>query len=128
MELNVQEIQKIIPHRFPFLLIDKIIDLQPNDKLVALKNVTVNEPFFVGHFPEEKVMPGVLIIEAMAQVGFVEKRYIPPDRVERRVVDRPAVELTEADRQLPDGNDPVTGVRHSRSRYFEHAYPGGFSK
>lgn len=71
MELNVQEIQKVIPHRFPFLLIDRVIDLKPNEKLVALKNVTVNEPFFTGHFPKEKVMPGVLIIEAMAQAGCV---------------------------------------------------------
>jgi 3-hydroxyacyl-[acyl-carrier-protein] dehydratase len=71
MVLNVQEIQKIIPHRFPFLLIDRVIDLQPNEKLIALKNVSLNEPFFVGHFPEEKVMPGVLIIEAMAQAGCI---------------------------------------------------------
>jgi len=71
MELNIHEIQRIIPHRFPFLLIDKVLELTPNEKLIALKNVTVNEPFFVGHFPEEKVMPGVLIIEAMAQAGCV---------------------------------------------------------
>ena len=71
MELNILEIQKIIPHRFPFLMIDKVLDLQPNKKLIALKNVTVNEPFFVGHFPDEKVMPGVLIIEAMAQAGCI---------------------------------------------------------
>src|SRR3989338_727675 len=71
MELDICEIQKIIPHRFPLLLIDKVIDLRPNEKLVAIKNVSVNEHFFVGHFPEEKVMPGVLIIEAMAQAGCV---------------------------------------------------------
>ena len=71
MELNIQEIKKIIPHRFPFLMIDKVIDIKPNEKLVAIKNVTVNEQHFVGHFPEEKVMPGVLIIEAMAQAGCI---------------------------------------------------------
>ncbi len=71
MELNILEIQKIIPHRFPFLLIDKVLELEPNVKLVALKNVSVNEHFFVGHFPNEKVMPGVLIIEAMAQAGCI---------------------------------------------------------
>lgn len=71
MELDIQEIKKIIPHRFPFLLIDRIVDLRPNEKLVAIKNVSVNEHFFVGHFPEEKVMPGVLIIEAMAQAGCI---------------------------------------------------------
>lgn len=71
MEMNIQDIQKVIPHRFPFLLIDKVLDLQPNVKLTAIKNVSVNEPYFVGHFPEEKVMPGVLIIEAMAQAACV---------------------------------------------------------
>ena len=71
MELTIQEIQKIIPHRFPFLLIDKIVELEPKKKLIALKNVSINEHYFVGHFPEEKVMPGVLIIEAMAQAGCI---------------------------------------------------------
>jgi len=71
MELDILEIRKIIPHRYPFLLIDRVVDLRPNEKLVALKNVSVNEQFFAGHFPEEKVMPGVLIIEAMAQAGCV---------------------------------------------------------
>lgn len=71
MQLNIQEIKKIIPHRFPFLLIDKIIDLVPNDRLIAVKNVSANEHFFEGHFPDEKVMPGVLIIEAMAQAGCI---------------------------------------------------------
>lgn len=71
MELNILEIQKIIPHRFPFLMIDRVLSLVPNEKLVALKNVSVNEAHFVGHFPEEKVMPGVLIVEAMAQAGCI---------------------------------------------------------
>lgn len=71
MELTVKEIQKIIPHRYPFLLIDKVIECIPNEKLIAIKNVSINEHFFVGHFPEEKIMPGVLIIEAMAQAGCI---------------------------------------------------------
>ena len=71
MELDIREIQNVIPHRFPFLLIDKVVELKPNEKLVAIKNVSINEQFFVGHFPEEKVMPGVLIIEAMAQAGCI---------------------------------------------------------
>lgn len=71
MELDIREIQKIIPHRFPFLLIDKVIEIVPNERLVAIKNVSVNEHFFVGHFPDEKIMPGVLIIEAMAQAGCI---------------------------------------------------------
>jgi len=71
MQLNVLEIKRIIPHRFPFLMIDKVVDLKPNEKLTAIKNVSINEPYFVGHFPAEKVMPGVLIVESMAQAGCV---------------------------------------------------------
>ena len=71
MELDVREIQKIIPHRYPFLLIDKVIELVPNEKLIAIKNVSINEEYFVGHFPKEKIMPGVLIVEAMAQAGCI---------------------------------------------------------
>jgi 3-hydroxyacyl-[acyl-carrier-protein] dehydratase len=71
MILDINEIQKILPHRPPFLLIDRIIELEPKKRIVGLKNVTMNEPFFVGHFPNFPVMPGVLIIEAMAQTGGV---------------------------------------------------------
>lgn len=67
--IDVNEIMKIIPHRYPFLLIDRIIEVDPGKKVVALKNVTINENFFNGHFPQEPVMPGVLIIEALAQAG-----------------------------------------------------------
>ncbi len=71
MQLDIQEIRKIIPHRFPFLLIDRVTELQPQVRLVAIKNVSINEQFFVGHFEKEKIMPGVLIIEAMAQAGCI---------------------------------------------------------
>ena len=64
-----EEIQKLLPHRYPFLLVDKIIDYVPGKKAVGVKNVTINEPHFPGHFPGRPLMPGVLIIEAMAQVG-----------------------------------------------------------
>jgi len=71
MRLEIADIQKIIPHRFPFLLIDRVIECRPNEKLVAVKNVSINEHYFRGHFPDEQVMPGVLIIEAMAQAACV---------------------------------------------------------
>jgi len=71
VELDIREIKKIIPHRFPFLLLDKVIDVLPNQKLTAIKNVSIDEQFFVGHFPQEKIMPGVLIVEAMAQAGCI---------------------------------------------------------
>lgn len=69
--LTVEEIQKLLPHRYPFALVDRIIDYVPGKKAVGIKNVTFNEPHFQGHFPGRPVMPGVLIIEAMAQVGGV---------------------------------------------------------
>lgn len=67
--MDSREIQSLLPHRFPFLLVDRIIELEPNVKITGLKNVTINEPFFQGHFPDYPVMPGVLIIEAMAQIA-----------------------------------------------------------
>ncbi len=71
MMLNSMQIQEIIPHRHPFLLVDRIIELEPGFRAVGIKNVTVNDYFFNGHFPQEHVMPGVLIIEALAQTGAV---------------------------------------------------------
>jgi 3-hydroxyacyl-[acyl-carrier-protein] dehydratase len=64
-------IQKILPHRYPFLLVDRIIELEPRERIVGIKQVTINEPFFIGHFPQAPVMPGVLQIEALAQVGAI---------------------------------------------------------
>jgi beta-hydroxyacyl-ACP dehydratase FabZ len=66
---DIQKIMELLPHRYPFLLVDRVIELVPDDRIIALKNVTMNEPFFPGHFPGQPVMPGVLIIEAMAQAG-----------------------------------------------------------
>ncbi len=67
--LDILDIQKILPHRFPFLLIDRVIEIVRRERIVALKNVTINEPFFAGHFPNLPIMPGVLIVEAIAQAG-----------------------------------------------------------
>lgn len=65
--MDIQKIQSLLPHRYPFLLVDRVIESEPGKRLVAIKNVTINEPFFPGHFPSKPVMPGVLLIEAMAQ-------------------------------------------------------------
>jgi len=69
--MNINDIMKYLPHRYPFLLVDRIIDLQPGEHISGIKNVTFNEPFFQGHFPGQPIMPGVLIVEAMAQVAGV---------------------------------------------------------
>lgn len=75
--LDINEIKKIIPHRYPFLLVDRILEVEDGKRAVGIKNVSVNEPFFNGHFPDFPVMPGVLIIEAMAQVGAVALLKMP---------------------------------------------------
>lgn len=67
--LYIEEIMKLLPHRYPFILIDRIIDMEPGKRCTALKNITMNEPYFQGHFPNQPVMPGVLILESMAQAG-----------------------------------------------------------
>lgn len=67
--LDITEIQRILPHRYPFLLIDRVVEMTRRERIVALKNVTVNEPFFQGHFPGYPIMPGVLMVEAIAQAG-----------------------------------------------------------
>jgi len=69
LPIDVTAIQKVLPHRYPFLLVDRVVELEPHKRVLAYKNVTCNEPFFNGHFPGHPVMPGVLVIEALAQAG-----------------------------------------------------------
>ena len=80
MELNIDQIEALLPHRYPFLLVDKITACEPGQSAKGIKCVTANEPFFQGHFPGYKVMPGVLIIEALAQVGAVAILTVPENK------------------------------------------------
>ena len=66
---TIADIQRLLPHRYPFLLVDRVVELEPNKRVLAYKNVSINEPFFQGHFPGKPVMPGVLVVEALAQAG-----------------------------------------------------------
>ena len=84
LPINYRDITKILPHRYPFLLVDRIIALEKGKRVVGIKNVTANEPFFQGHFPGNPIMPGVLIIEAMAQVGGVLARLSVPSALEKQ--------------------------------------------
>ena len=84
ISLGPEEILALLPHRYPFLLVDRVLEVVRNEYAIGLKNVTLNEPFFQGHFPSYRVMPGVLVIEAMAQVGGVLVHYsddVPQDRM-----------------------------------------------
>jgi 3-hydroxyacyl-[acyl-carrier-protein] dehydratase len=86
VQLDIQDILRILPHRHPFLLIDRVIDLTRKERIVAIKNVTINEPFFQGHFPGLPIMPGVLIVEAIAQAGGALLLTEIPDREQRLMV------------------------------------------
>jgi 3-hydroxyacyl-[acyl-carrier-protein] dehydratase len=86
MTLDIQDILGILPHRYPFLLIDRVVEFERGKRLVAIKNVTVNEPFFQGHFPGYPIMPGVLVIEAMAQAGAIVMMTEIPDRDKKLAV------------------------------------------
>ncbi len=82
--MNIEEIMDILPHRYPFLMVDKLLELVPGQKAIGIKNISINEPFFAGHFPAKPVMPGVLMIEAIAQVGACA--LLSDDRYKGRIV------------------------------------------
>lgn len=84
LPLTYKDIVKILPHRHPFLLVDMITEFELGERIVGIKNVTINEPFFQGHFPGNPIMPGVLVIEAMAQVGGILARLSVPESMEKK--------------------------------------------
>src|ERR1700744_3436274 len=84
--MDILEIMSLLPHRYPFLLIDRVIEIEPRHRIVALKNVTINEPHFTGHFPDYPIMPGVLMVEAIAQAGGTLLLNEIPDRNEKLMV------------------------------------------
>ncbi len=84
--IDILEILKLLPHRYPFVMVDKIVELQLGQHIVGVKNVTFNEPFFQGHFPERPVMPGVLLLEGMAQVGGIMAFYTYPENIGEKLL------------------------------------------
>ncbi|MBE0585496.1 MAG: 3-hydroxyacyl-ACP dehydratase FabZ [Desulfofustis sp.] len=85
-KIDILEIMRVLPHRYPFLMVDRITSLIPHQSVVGIKNVTMNEPFFQGHFPGRPIMPGVLILEGMAQAGGVMAYYSAPEMIGERLV------------------------------------------
>ena len=111
-EMLSEEIKQFLPHRYPFLLVDRVLDCTPGETLTAFKNVTVNEPFFQGHFPQKAIMPGVLIIEALAQatglLGFRTMSEIPSDDLLYMLV---GVDNVRFKRQVIPGDQLVLKVK-----------------
>lgn len=85
-KLDIFEILKLLPHRYPFVMVDKITEIIPDQRIVGIKNVTMNEPYFQGHFPEKPVMPGVMILEGMAQVGGVLGYHTFPEMIGKKLL------------------------------------------
>jgi 3-hydroxyacyl-[acyl-carrier-protein] dehydratase len=84
--MDIKEVLQYLPHRYPFLLIDRVLDCEPGKRIIALKNVTINEHFFVGHFPHHPIMPGVMIIEALAQAAAILSFRTMEHRADRRLI------------------------------------------
>lgn len=84
--IDIVEILKLLPHRYPFVMVDRILSIEMGKEIVGLKNVTINEPFFQGHFPGQPIMPGVLILEGMAQVGGIMAYYANPEAIGKKLL------------------------------------------
>jgi 3-hydroxyacyl-[acyl-carrier-protein] dehydratase len=128
--LSVIEIQQILPHRYPFLLIDRVVEMVRKQRIVAIKNVTINEPFFQGHFPGHPIMPGVLIVEAMAQAGAtLLLAEMDPEQRKNSLAVFTGIEKAKFRRPVTPGDQlrivvDVTAWRHNAGRMLGKAYLG----
>lgn len=113
--LDIHQILNLLPHRYPFLLLDRVTEVVPQEKLIALKNVTINEPFFQGHFPARPVMPGVLMLEAMAQASAILASYDLEDvDIENRVYYFTAIDKARFKRPVEPGDQILFEVKTVR--------------
>lgn len=117
-DLDIQWIKSILPHRYPFLLVDRVLEIEPGKSIVGLKNVSVNEPFFNGHFPDRPVMPGVLLLEALAQTGALLLLHDRPER-ERKLLYLMSIERAKFRRPVVPGDQVrfEVEVLNQRSTY-----------
>lgn len=116
MELDINQIMGLLPHRYPFLLIDRVEELVPGESCVAIKNVTMNEPFFQGHFPQEPVMPGVLMLEAMAQAAGVIAMQVLGDDAHGRALYFMAIDGAKFRRKVIPGDQIRMHVKKERGK------------
>ena len=114
--IDIGRIQQLLPHRYPFLMIDKVVDVVPGESATGIKNVTINEPFFVGHFPQRPVMPGVLIIESMAQTAAVLVMHTMGEVAEGKVVYFMTIDNARFRRPVVPGDVLHVHVKKERSR------------
>lgn len=127
--LNIGQIMEYLPHRYPFLLIDRVVEIERGRRIVAIKNVTINEPFFQGHFPNIPIMPGVLVVEAMAQAGCILLLTEVADR-ERKLVVFTGIESAKFRKQITPGDQlrievDVLSFRPRQGRMEGKAYVDG---
>jgi len=116
-KMDIHKVLSLLPHRYPFLLVDQVIDFKPNEYLIALKNVSFNEPYFTGHFPVRPVMPGVLIVEAMAQATGLLAMQSRPDEVgERALYYLAGIDKARFRRTVEPGDQLVLDVRLQKVR------------
>ncbi|MFN4065205.1 3-hydroxyacyl-ACP dehydratase FabZ [Parazoarcus communis] len=123
--MDINEILEYLPHRYPFLLVDRVLELEPNKRILALKNVTMNEPFFPGHFPHHPVMPGVLIVEAMAQAAALlsfKSMGVKPD--ENSVVYFAGIDNVRFKRPVVPGDQLLFDVEILQSKRNIYKYKG----
>lgn len=115
-QYNIMEIMNYLPHRYPFLLVDRVLELIPGERVVALKNVTFNEPFFQGHFPDIPIMPGVLILEALAQAGGVLAYVSSIENIEGSLVYFTGIDKARFRKPVTPGDQLVLEAKITRVR------------
>jgi len=110
-QLRIKEISALLPHRYPFLLVDRVLSIEPGVGIKSVKNVTINEPFFQGHFPGEPIMPGVLILEAMAQTGIIFAKNTDPGGLGDKLMVFAGMDEVRFRRQVVPGDQLIMDLK-----------------